>query len=160
MSLTENQLFGSSAGSDLQAIISFNLLFSGSPLRFLWYLPYWPQHISILELRLFAWLQVNILIFYWKYQFRKQNSFCNRIIICTIVKTRQIATWSCFTIMDRKFTAKMGQMGWIGSVFYLAAPKRPPWFWFFQLPWVPNLHFSWNPLLSGRPHFSCIIIHL
>ena len=29
-------------------------------------------------------------------------------------------------------------------------------FWFFWLPWVPNLHFSWNPLLYGRPHFFII----
>ena len=55
---------------------------------------------------------------------------------------------------------KLGQMGWIGSAVLMVAPKRPPEFWFLQLPWVPNLHFSWNPLLSGRPHFSCIIILL
>ena len=51
------------------------------------------------------------------------------------------------------FTSKMGHIGWIGS----GAPKRPRGFLFFQLLWVPNLHFSWNPLLSGGPHFSCII---
>ena len=46
----------------------------------------------------------------------------------------------------------LGQMGWIGSALRILC--------FFELPWVPNLHFSWNPLLSGRPYFLCIIIHL
>ena len=30
-------------------------------------------------------------------------------------------------------------------------PKRPPGFWFFQWPWMPNLHFSWNQLLPKLP---------
>ena len=44
------------------------------------------------------------------------------------------------------FTAKMGQIGWIGSAVYLVTPKRPTRFWFFQLPWVPNLRFSWTEI--------------
>ena len=40
------------------------------------------------------------------------------------------------------FNAKMGQMGWIGSAVYLVTPKRPPWFWIFQLPWMPIIHLS------------------
>ena len=31
----------------------------------------------------------------------------------------------------------------LAVLFSLVAPG----FWFFQLPWVPNLHFSWNALL-------------
>ena len=34
---------------------------------------------------------------------------------------------------------------------FLVAPKWPPGFCFFQLSWVPNLHFSWKPLLPNHP---------
>ena len=62
------------------------------------------------------------------------------------------------TSQSSTFTSKIGQNGlnWQCCL----APKRPPGFSFFQLSSVPNLHFSWNPLLFGRPHFSCIISHL
>ena len=53
-----------------------------------------------------------------------------------------------------QFTAKIGQMRWIGGAVWLVAPKRPPEFWFFELPWVQNLHFSWNPLLPQTPQKS------
>ena len=33
------------------------------------------------------------------------------------------------------------------------APKMHPGFWFFQLPWMPIIHFMWNSLLLRRPHF-------
>ena len=45
------------------------------------------------------------------------------------------------------FTSKLGQIGQIGSAVKLVAPKQLPGFWFFQLPWVPIIHFMWNPLL-------------
>ena len=34
-----------------------------------------------------------------------------------------------------------------------SSKKAPPGFWFFQLPWVPIIHFRWNPLLLVPPHF-------
>ena len=33
------------------------------------------------------------------------------------------------------------------------APKGLPGFWLFQLPWVPIIHFMWNPLLIVPPHY-------
>ena len=36
--------------------------------------------------------------------------------------------------------------------------KMAPGFWFVQLPWMPNLHFSWN-LLLPKHHKQLIIIH-
>jgi hypothetical protein len=48
-------------------------------------------------------------------------------------------------------------MGWIGSVVKLVAPNRLPGFSFFQLFWVPNIHFMWNPLLLMPPHFLSIL---
>ena len=57
------------------------------------------------------------------------------------------------------FTAKMGQMGWIGSAVLLVAPKRPPGFWFFQWPWMPIIHLRLFPLRPVPPNLSDIINH-
>ena len=39
------------------------------------------------------------------------------------------------------FTSKLGHIGQIGSAAQLDASKRPQDFDFFQLPWVPIIHF-------------------
>ena len=38
-------------------------------------------------------------------------------------------------------TSKLGQIGLIGSAVWLVAPKRLPGFSFFQLQWMPIIHF-------------------
>ena len=43
---------------------------------------------------------------------------------------------------------------------WYVAPKRHTGFLFFQLSWVPNIHFMWNPLLPVPPHFWGIIFSL
>ena len=40
---------------------------------------------------------------------------------------------------------------------FTVAPKRPPGFWFFQLPYVPIIHLSLFLLSIECPNFSCII---
>ena len=35
-----------------------------------------------------------------------------------------------------------GELKWVARV----TPKCPPGFLFFQLPWVPKLHFCWSPV--------------
>ena len=55
------------------------------------------------------------------------------------------------------FTLKMGQMGCIGSAVQLIAPKRPPGFGFFQLSWVPIIHFSLFPWRPMPPNITDII---
>ena len=86
---------------------------------------------------------------------------CNR----HISQFKKSKSWGPFWSYQLNSTANptnlpenLGQMNWIGSA--PGSYKRTPGFWFFQLPWVPNLHFSWNSLLYGGLHFSCIIIHL
>jgi hypothetical protein len=38
------------------------------------------------------------------------------------------------------FGSFLWEMGWIGFAVQLVAPKRPPGFLFFPLPWVPIIH--------------------
>ena len=55
------------------------------------------------------------------------------------------------------FSMKMGQMGWIGIVVYLVAPKQPQDFDFFQWPWVLIIHLSLFPLRTYAPKLFDII---
>ena len=50
--------------------------------------------------------------------------------------------------------------GWIGNAVQLVAPKRPPEFQLFQLPWVLIIHLSLIPLKSKPTHFLDILIYL
>ena len=50
------------------------------------------------------------------------------------------------------FTAKMVQMGQIGSV-YLAASKRPPPFWFFSIAMGDDYSFELVSIVHWVPHF-------
>ena len=51
----------------------------------------------------------------------------------------------------------MNELLCLKNAVYLVAPKRLPGFWFFQLPWVPIIHFMWYPLLLVPPHFLGIV---
>ena len=48
------------------------------------------------------------------------------------------------------FTSKLGQ---IGSAVYLVTRKWLQGFWFFQMQWMPIIHFMWKPLRHMRAHF-------
>ena len=41
--------------------------------------------------------------------------------------------------------------------FLCVAPKRLPGFWFFQLQWMPIIHFMWKQLRPMRAHFWHLI---
>ena len=66
--------------------------------------------------------------------------------------------WSYQHCQSSPFTSNLGQIGQIGSAVQLVAPKGLPGFWFFQLQWVPIIHFMWNPLSPMRAHFCHLII--
>ena len=51
------------------------------------------------------------------------------------------------------FTAKMGQMGWIGSAVYLVAPKRPPDFTFFLIAMDADCSFELISIVHWVPQF-------
>ena len=44
------------------------------------------------------------------------------------------------------------RIGWIGSAIELVAPKQPPEFRFFQLPWGPIIHLNLFPLSIECPN--------
>ena len=41
--------------------------------------------------------------------------------------------------------------------FWAVSSKRAPRFWFFQLPWMPMIHFMWNSLPLMPLHFLGIL---